>query len=147
MKAASSERRPQRWLLLLRRMREQAVRCGWCSFRPHPGCAGDQPNGSANAAGKERKDQFCAHAAAFRLSAGRLARSSPPVSSSTWYCRPSGTPVFAHSQTLAGLTPRRRATSACEPNSSMRSCSVIARILGLPKSKRNTFFRPALRKT
>ena len=103
-------------------------------------------NGSANAAGKERKDQFCAHADTFRLSAGRIARSLPPVISSAWYCRPPGTPVFAHSQTLAGLTPRRRATSACEPNSSMRSCSVIARILGLPKSKRNTFFARRLGK-
>ena len=87
-----------------------------------------------------------AHAATFRLSAGRLARSLPPVISSAWYCRPPGTPVFAHSQTLAGLTPRRRATSACEPNSSMRSCSVIARILGPPKSKRNTFFARRLGK-
>ena len=31
MKAASSERRPQRWLLLLRRMREQAAGRGECS--------------------------------------------------------------------------------------------------------------------
>ena len=43
---------------------------------------------SANAAGKERKDQFCAHADTFRLSAGRIARSLPPVISSAWYCRP-----------------------------------------------------------
>ena len=146
MKAASSAGKQTRWRQTLRRMLEQAVRCGWCSFRPQPGCAGDQPNGSANEAGKERKDQFCAHADTFRLSAGRIARSLPPVISSAWYCRPPGTPVFAHSQTLAGLTPRRRATSACEPNSSMRSCSVIARILGLPKSKRNTFFARRLGK-
>ena len=221
MRAASSRCMPQRLRLLLRRMLEQAVRCGSYScgglptkhaqrvrfdfffvlddrepvgffvqrpvaFRALPNdlqasvidcepCAqtvgagksdiavrgvafragnasGAASNGPAKpvpvwpVCGLMAAAAMGAHAATFRLSAGRLARSSPPVSSSTWYCRPSGTPVFAHSQTLAGLTPRRRATSACEPNSSMRSCSVIARILGLPKSKRNTFFARRLGK-
>lgn len=62
-----------------------------------------------------------AHAATFRLSAGLDAFSLLLVISCAWYCRPSGTPVLAHSQTLAGSAPRRRATFACDPNSSMRS--------------------------
>ena len=134
----------QAWRLLKKKSRPQ--RAGK-SPRDQTGNAGtgktvkSASSGKANVAGGT-SGSFCAHADTFRLSAGRIARRLPPVISILPGTAAPWNASFAHSQTLAGLTARGdEQPRPQEPNSSMRSCSVIARILDFQSQNATLFAR------